>query len=77
MADPLDTLDSLNSSLDQLEETLEPLFTKTLAQIEGNLEPEQKAKLQVLLTYVIQDLVLSMLSLYSLSTSMYLLPVIV
>lgn len=60
MADPLDTLDSLYSSLDELEDALEPLFAKTLAQTEENLEPEQKAKLQVLLTYVIQDLVLGM-----------------
>lgn len=58
MANPLDTLDSLSSSLDELEDMLEPLFAKTLAQTEENLEPEQKAKLQVLLTYVIQDLVL-------------------
>ncbi|KAF8323245.1 hypothetical protein DL93DRAFT_2070848 [Clavulina sp. PMI_390] len=58
MAEPLDIVDSLSSSLDDLEATLEPLLAQTLAQTEENLEPEQTAKLQVLLSYVIQDLVL-------------------
>lgn len=61
MADPIDTIELLSGSIDELEECLEPLFQKTLSQTEENLEPAQKAKLQVLLSYVIQDLVLSML----------------
>ena len=59
MAEPLETLDSLSSSLDEIEILLGPLFQKSLAQTEDDLEPLQKAKLDVLLTYVIQDLVLS------------------
>ena len=59
MAEPLETLDSLSSSLDEIEILLGPLFQKSLAQTEEDLEPLQKAKLDVLLTYVIQDLVLS------------------
>lgn len=59
MADPLDTIESLSDSIGSLEDILEPLFQKTLAQNEENLEPTQKAKLNVLLTYVIQNLVLS------------------
>lgn len=59
MADPLDTLDSVNASIDDLEATLDALFSNTLAETEENLLPEQKAKLQVTLSYVIQDLVLS------------------
>jgi hypothetical protein len=59
MSRPLETLDSLSSSLDEIENMLEPLFEKSLTQIEEGLEPLQKAKLQVVLTYVIQDLVLS------------------
>lgn len=59
MSAPLETLDSLSSSLDEVEDMLEPLFGRSLVQIEEDLEPLQKAKLQVLLSYVIQDLVLS------------------
>ena len=59
MAEPLETLDSLSSSLDEIEILLGPLFQKSLPQTEEDLEPLQKAKLDVLLTYVIQDLVLS------------------
>jgi hypothetical protein len=59
MAEPLETLDSLSSSLDEIEILLGPLFQKSLSQTEEKLEPLQKAKLDVLLTYVIQDLVLS------------------
>jgi len=62
MAEPLETLDLLSSSLDEIEILLGPLFQRSLAQTEESLEPLQRAKLDVLLTYVIQDLVLSALS---------------
>lgn len=64
MASPLDTIEYLSESIGSLEDILEPLFQKTLAQNEENLEPTQKAKLDVLLTYVIQDLVLSKICLW-------------
>lgn len=59
MSEPLQTLDSLSSSLDEIEALLEPLFERSLVQIGEDLDPLQKAKLQVLLSYVTQDLVLS------------------
>ena len=57
--DPGVTLASLSGSLDHLEEVLEPLIAKTLSQNTEVLETIDKAKLQVLVAYVIQDLVLS------------------
>ncbi|KAF9512777.1 hypothetical protein BS47DRAFT_1297226 [Hydnum rufescens UP504] len=56
--DPGVTLTSLSASLDNLEEVLEPLIAKTLSQNTETLKTIDKAKLQVLVAYVIQDLVL-------------------
>lgn len=48
---------NLNASLDELETQLEPLFTKSLPETLVALETIQQAKLQVILPYVIYDLV--------------------
>ncbi|KAF9504962.1 hypothetical protein BS47DRAFT_597816 [Hydnum rufescens UP504] len=56
--DPGIILTSFSASLDNLEEVLEPLIAKTLSQNTETLETIDKAKLQVLVAYVIQDLVL-------------------
>ncbi|KAG1754756.1 Sas10/Utp3/C1D family-domain-containing protein [Suillus paluster] len=48
---------NLNASLDELEMQLEPLFTKSLAETLVALETIQQAKLQVVLPYVLYDLV--------------------
>ncbi|KAG0707593.1 hypothetical protein DFH29DRAFT_633012 [Suillus ampliporus] len=47
----------LNASLDELETHLEPLFTKSLPETLVALETIQQAKLQVVLPYVLYDLV--------------------
>ncbi|KAG2138694.1 Sas10/Utp3/C1D family-domain-containing protein [Suillus bovinus] len=47
----------LNTSLDELETQLEPLFTKSLPETLVALETIQQAKLQVILPYVLYDLV--------------------
>jgi hypothetical protein len=57
--DPSATLESLEIELDDLEDNLGSLFAKSLAQTEEHLDLAQKAKLQVTLAYVIQDLVCS------------------
>lgn len=48
---------NLNASLDELETQLEPLFTKSLPETLVALETIQQAKLQVILPYVLYDLV--------------------
>ncbi|KAG1757046.1 Sas10/Utp3/C1D family-domain-containing protein, partial [Suillus lakei] len=48
---------NLNASLDELETQLEPLFTKSLPETLVALETIQQAKLQVVLPYVLYDLV--------------------
>lgn len=48
---------NLNASLDELESQLEPLFTKSLPETLVALETIQQAKLQVVLPYVLYDLV--------------------
>ncbi|THG99876.1 hypothetical protein EW026_g2567 [Hermanssonia centrifuga] len=50
-------LSTLNNSLDELEATLEPLFSQTLPESVVGLEKIQQAKLQVALPYVLYDLV--------------------
>ncbi|KAG2118143.1 Sas10/Utp3/C1D family-domain-containing protein [Suillus discolor] len=47
----------LNASLDELETQLDPLFTKSLPETLVALETIQQAKLQVVLPYVLYDLV--------------------
>ncbi|THH33143.1 hypothetical protein EUX98_g1039 [Antrodiella citrinella] len=56
----------LNESLDELDETLEPLFAQTLPEVLAGLETLQQAKLQVDIPYVVYDLVFSVCSLGSL-----------
>lgn len=48
---------NLNASLDELETQLDPLFTKSLPETLVALETIQQAKLQVVLPYVLYDLV--------------------
>lgn len=50
-------LAALNVSLDELEAKLEPLFSQTLPESVVGLEKIQQAKLQVLLPYVVYDLI--------------------
>lgn len=51
---------SLSDSLDQLEAKLEPLFMQTLPETLVSLDTLQQAKMQVLLPYLINDLIFSM-----------------
>ncbi|PFH52292.1 hypothetical protein AMATHDRAFT_2295 [Amanita thiersii Skay4041] len=51
------TFANLSSSLDDLEDLLEPLFAKTLPETIVSLEPIQQAKLQTVLPYLIYDLI--------------------
>lgn len=55
-------LDSLNDSLDDLEERLEPLFAQTLPESLLPLETIQQVKLNVALPYLVYDLVFSLCS---------------
>ncbi|KAL5519177.1 hypothetical protein ACEPAH_860 [Sanghuangporus vaninii] len=48
---------ALSESLRELEEKLEPLFSKPLPDTLGSLDTLQQAKLQVLLPYLINDLI--------------------
>ncbi len=57
--DPTLTLGALSDSLDGLEAILDPLFEQTLQQNLDKLDAIQKAKMSVLVAYVIQDLVMS------------------
>ena len=57
--DPTLTLGALSDSLDELEAILDPLFEQTLQQNLDKLDAIQKAKMSVLVAYVIQDLVMS------------------
>ncbi|KAF8899218.1 Sas10/Utp3/C1D family-domain-containing protein [Infundibulicybe gibba] len=52
---------TLNTSLDELDTLLEPLFSRTLPETTANLEPLQRAKLQTVLPYLIYDLVFTYL----------------
>ncbi len=53
-------LSTLNTSLDDLEAKLAPLFAHPLSETLVRLEPIQQAKLQVAIPYVVYDLVFSM-----------------
>ena len=50
---------ALNVSLDELEAKLEPLFRQSLPESVVGLEKIQQAKLQVVLPYLVYDLVFS------------------
>ena len=68
--DPTLTVEALSNSLDELEGVLDPLFEQTLQQNLDKLDAIQKAKMSVLVAYVIQDLVMSVyLEIYVLFTS--------
>lgn len=58
----LSKLDSLNDSLDDLEERLEPLLAQTLPESLLPLETIQQVKLNVALPYLVYDLVFSLFS---------------
>jgi len=53
----MDSVSALEDSLDNLEEILEPLLNSSLFDITSKLDLLQKAKLQVLLPYVVNDLI--------------------
>lgn len=55
----MDSLHSLESSLDDLEAVLAPLLGTALSETVTQLDLLHKAKLQVLLPYVVNDLVFS------------------
>lgn len=57
--DPKTTLDALSTSLTTLEEALGPLLAKPFEELTEDLEPLQKARLQVMSSYVVHDLVWS------------------
>lgn len=52
-------LSALNTSIDNLEAQLEPLFAQTLPEAVVGLETVQQAKLQVTLPYLLYDLIFS------------------
>lgn len=52
-------LSALNLSLDELEAELEPLFSQSLPESVAGLDKMQQAKLQVLLPYLMYDLIFS------------------
>lgn len=52
-------LDTLGDSLDDLEAIIEPLLAQTLPETVVGLETIQQAKLQVVLPYLVYDLIFS------------------
>ena len=58
----LSRVQALSGSLDELEKQLEPLFAKPLPETLGSLETIQQAKLNVVLPYLINDLIFSTLN---------------
>lgn len=52
-------LSTLDDSLDDLEAQLEPLLSQTLPETVVGLETIQQAKLQVVLPYLVYDLIFS------------------
>ena len=55
----MESLQALEDSLDNLEEVLASLFKIPLFEVTSKLDLVQKAKLQVLLPYVVDDLIFS------------------
>lgn len=53
-------VEALSSSLDELEKQLVPLFAKPLPETLGSLETIHQAKMNVVLPYLINDLIFSM-----------------
>lgn len=54
---PSETLSSLRTSLVSVEETLKPLLEKKWAETTGSLGTLERAKLDVLVSYAINDLI--------------------
>ena len=63
MADPTKTLPQLSTSLATLEEALAPLLATPFEEVSEGLEPLVKARLDVMVGYVVHDLIWSELSL--------------
>lgn len=63
MADPTKTLSQLSTSLATLEEALAPLLATPFEEVSEGLEPLVKARLDVMVGYVVHDLIWSELSL--------------
>ena len=59
MKKQLAKVNALAKSLDELENKLEPLLSKPLSETMGPLDPLQQAKLNVVLSYLINDLIFS------------------
>jgi exosome complex protein LRP1 len=57
--DFLKVLSALTNSLDDLEDVLEPLLKNSLSDTMASMNLAQRAKMQVLLAYTIQDLLFS------------------
>jgi len=53
------SLSTLSNSLDGLEAQMEPLFAQTLPEFLVNLDKIQQAKLQVVLPYLLYDMIFS------------------
>lgn len=59
MADPTTTLSELSTSLTALEEALAPLLATPFEEVSEGLEPLVKARLDVMVGYVVHDLIWS------------------
>ena len=56
-ANPSETLASLRTSLLSVEETLKPLLERKWAETTGELDTLERAKMDVLVSYAINDLI--------------------
>lgn len=56
----MESISAVENSLNDLEDALAPLFETDLSETEAKLDILQKAKLQVLLPYVVNNLVFCM-----------------
>lgn len=57
--DPKSTLDELSTSLTSLEQVLASLVAKPFDELTQDLEPIEKARLQVMSGYIVHDLIWS------------------
>lgn len=57
--DPTQTLSTLSTTLTSLEESLAPLLATPFEELSQDLDPLQKAKLEVMTGYVVHDLIWS------------------
>lgn len=56
-ADPTQTLSELRQGLSSVEETLKPLLERKWTETTGSLDTLERAKMDVLVSYAINDLV--------------------